>query len=160
MEITVKRIYFRDTYTIGAIQVNGKYLMDTLEPHAIPWKDNPFIGQKAGERIAGQTAVPEGCYRVELRFSKTYKRTMPVLAGVPEFKSIVIRAGKRAGQTRGDILVGRLGAVVDGHPSDNPHLEDSRKTFNLLFSMMEDAMEKGETVWVEVRSHKEWNYEL
>ena len=61
MEITVKRIYFRDTYTIGAIQVNGKYLMDTLEPHAIPWKDNPFIGQKAGERRAGQTAVPEGC---------------------------------------------------------------------------------------------------
>ena len=165
MKIRIRRIYMNADATVGCLQIEKhghkwEYMCDTVEPHAIPWKDNPFIGQKAGERIAGQTAVPEGCYRVELRFSKTYKRPMPVLAGVPEFKSIVIRAGKGAGQTRGDILIGRLEAVVGGHPSDNPHLEDSRKTFNRLFSMMEDAMEKGETVWVEVRSHKEWNYEL
>ena len=98
MEITVKRIYFRDTYTIGAIQVNGKYQMDTLEPRAINWQKE--------KKVAGLTAIPEGRYRVQIAYSKTFKRKMPYLMNVPNFVGIMIHTGNTAKNTRGCILVG------------------------------------------------------
>lgn len=175
MKLLIKRTYLREDCTLGCLQVilSGEYeseyidasvlkphpqggawmtLCDTLEPHAIPWENKPLIGQHKGERIPGKTAIPEGTYRIELRNSKTYKRRMPHLHGVPEFKSIVLRTGKTAEQSRGDILVGRA-------PRTEPfHLEDSRPIFNLLYNLIAEALDYGEKVTVVVRSPKEWKY--
>lgn len=183
MKIFLKRIYLRENFTIGCLQVvlSGKYesefispsalkphprggvwttLCDTIEPHAIAWEDIPLIGQKRGERIAGQTAIAEGTYRIVLRESKTYKRHMPTLVGVPEFRNVVLRTGKTVEQTRGDILVGHLFRADGGHPSDNPRLEDSRQTFNLLFRLIDEAIDYGENVWLTASSPKRWTYPM
>lgn len=181
MKILLKRIYLRENCTVGCLQVvlSGRYesefisqstlkphprggvwttISDTIEPHAIAWEDIPLIGQKRGKRIAGETAIAEGTYRIVLRESKTYKRLMPTVVGVPEFKNVVLKTGKTVKQTRGDILVGSLPHVECGHASDNPWLEDSRQTFNLLFSLIDEAIDYGENVWLTVSSTKRWTY--
>ena len=181
MRILIKRTYMREDSTVGFMQVilSGEYeseyldasvlkphpmggvwmtLCDTLEPHAIPWEDKPLIGQHRGVRIPGKTAIPEGTYRIELRDSKTYKRRMPQILDVPEFKSIVLRTGKSAEQSRGDILVGKASL----HPSPEGWemwiLKDSRPYFNLVYNLIEEAIDYGEAVTLEVSSHKKWTF--
>ncbi len=142
MEITLKRIYFRDTYTIGAIQVDGKYLMDSLEPRAIDWHKE--------KKVAGVTAIPEGRYRIGLAYSKTFKRMMPYLKNVPEFTGVMIHTGNTAKNTRGCILVGKNTTVGA--------LSESRIHFNRLYPQIEDAIKSGQEVWLTVRSIRGWTY--
>lgn len=148
MEITLKRTYFRDTYTIGAIQVNGQYLMDTLEPHAINWQTE--------QKTVGKTAIPEGRYRVQIDFSKTFKRKMPYLVNVPHFTGIMIHTGHTEKNTRGDILVGKSTSQQVGKSTSRCCLTDSRVNFNRLYSLIEEALDLGEEVWVTVRSPRGW----
>lgn len=153
MRILIKRTYLRGDCTIGFLWVDGRYFCDTLEPHAIPWVSNPFIGQKAEKRKAGKTAIPEGSYKVVLADSKTHRRVMPFLQHVPEFKKVALRFGKRPKDTRCDVLVGKL----DGY-AETPLLKDSVSCFHELFHLMEEALEKGEEIEVTIHSYKEWRY--
>ena len=183
MKINIKRTYMKEDCTIGCLQtvLSGRYesefidstmlkassqgglwatVCDTLEPHAIPWEDKPLIGLHAEPHVSGQTAIPEGTYQMVLKNCRTYKRLMPVLLQVPEFKRVVLRTGKTAGKSGGDILVGRIAPVEGGHPTDNPVLRDSLKTFKLLFALIEEAVEHGEQVWVNIKSTREWTYPI
>ena len=159
MILTLKRIYCKGTYTLGALQIQtesnndfrtSKYFCDTLEPHAIDWRRE--------EKIAGKTAIPTGRYKVVMSYSKTYKRRMPYLLNVPHFTGIMIHTGNSVDDTRGCILVGK--AVRPQKPEqENPtgkatvigRLTDSRITFNKLYEIIKEAMKKGESVVVEVR---------
>jgi len=133
-------------------------LCSTLEPHAIPWQDNADIGQKAEQRIPGRTAIPEGTYSIELRYSKTHRRKMPYLQSVPEFRSVCFHTGKSASQSRGDILVGCLAPHKGEHPADRPELTDSRRLFGLLYAFIDEALDYGEPVTLQVCSSRDWTY--
>lgn len=143
MKIIVKRKYFRDSYTIGVLQVENpetgkfEYFCDTLEPRRIDWTRE--------KKVAGRTAIPEGCYRVDLSYSRTYKRQMPYLLNVPNFTGIMIHTGNSAKDTRGCILVGRNTIVGK--------VTESRTSFQKLFRMIKEAIEDGEDVWVKVYAH-------
>ena len=159
MTITLKRIYCKGTFTLGALQIQtesnndfrtSKYFCDTLEPHAIDWRRE--------EKVAGKTAIPTGRYRVVMSYSKTYKRRMPFLQNVPHFTGIMIHTGNSVDDTRGCILVGK--AVRPQKPEEESltgkatvigRLTDSRVTFNRLYEIIKEAMKKGESVVVEVR---------
>ena len=159
MILTLKRIYCKGTFTLGALQIQtesnkdfltNKYFCDTLEPHAIDWRKE--------EKVAGKTAIPTGRYRVMMSYSKTYKRRMPFLQNVPHFTGIMIHTGNSVDDTRGCILVGK--AVRPQKPEDeNPtgkatvigRLTDSRITFNRLYELIKEAMKKGEEVFVEIK---------
>ena len=158
MILTLKRIYCKGTFTLGALQIQTesneefltkKYFCDTLESHAIDWRKEV--------KIAGKTAIPTGRYKVVLGYSKTYKRRMPFLLNVPHFTGIMIHTGNSVDDTRGCILVGR--AVRPQKPEEeNPtgeatvigRLTDSRITFNRLYELIREAMKKGEEVEVVV----------
>jgi len=170
MKILVNRIYLREAYTVGCMKIHDgtrwMYFCDTIEPRAIAWSDDPDIGQVGEERVAGQTAIPEGTYRIVMKENKTYKRMMPTLVAVPQFLRVVIRTGKRPEQTRGDILLGHLQRTVayeripspmfGFHPSDDPTLKSSLLYFNLLVKQIEEALARGEAVWLTVRSRMDW----
>ena len=126
MIITLKRIYCKGTFTLGALQIQTesnkefltkKYFCDTLEPHAIDWRRE--------EKVAGKTAIPTGRYRVMMSYSKTYKRRMPFLQNVPHFTGIMIHTGNSVDDTRGCILVGR--AVRPRKPEEDLRLRDWRR---------------------------------
>ena len=159
MIITLKRIYCKGTYTLGALQIQtesnneyltNRYFCDTLEPHAIDWRRE--------EKIAGKTAIPTGRYRVVMSYSKTYKRRMPYLLNVPHFTGIMIHTGNSPDDTRGCILVGK--AVRPQKPEEeNPtgkatvigRLTDSRITFNKLYELIKEAVKKGEEAFLIIK---------
>ena len=159
MTITLKRIYKKGTFTLGALQIQtesnndfrtSKYFCDTLEPHAIDWRRE--------EKVAGKTAIPTGRYRVVMSYSKTYKRRMPYLLNVPHFTGIMIHTGNTADDTRGCILVGKA-VRPQKSEEESPtgkatvigRLTDSRITFNKLYEIIKEAMKKGEEIFLIVK---------
>ena len=66
MEITLKRIARRPTYTIGKLSIDGKYFCDTIEDRDRDLNCNGHFDN--GEvKIPSQTAIPNGRYRVTMR---------------------------------------------------------------------------------------------
>lgn len=163
MKIWIDRVYFREDCTLGFLKLvfSGKYeseylaaaglnrelaasgravyLCDTLEPRAIPWQDDLSIGQHAEQRIPGRTAIPEGHYEIQMLQSRTYRRKLPFLLQVPEFKRVCMRTGKTADQSRGDILIGR-------------------RPFQQLFLFISEAISHGEPISIEISSANRWTY--
>lgn len=105
MLIKVERRYKKKDYTIGKLYLNGQYFCDTLEDPV------RVIGQNGEGKIKGKTAIPAGEYEVRLTHSPRFKRTLPLLVGVPHFEGVRIHSGNTAADTEGCILVGKNSAV-------------------------------------------------
>lgn len=128
MKIVVKRIFKGDTYTIGKMYLDGKYECDTLED-----KVRDLSKEK---KIHGETAIPEGTYKVTITYSNHFKKDLPLVNNVPQFDGIRIHPGNTSADTEGCILVGQnkvKGQVVN-----------SRDCFNKLFPQIVTALNKGE----------------
>lgn len=108
MKIVVKRHALKNTHTIGRMYIDGVYICDTLEP---PVRD---LGKNGQGKVYGHTAIPEGEYNIDITFSFTFKRELPILRNVPFFSGIRIHRGNVVSHTKGCILVGenkRVGEV-------------------------------------------------
>lgn len=108
MKLLLKRIAFRDNYTIGKLYVDGKYFCDTLEDKV---RD---LFKEA--KVPGETAIPAGIYNIIVNYSPKFKRLLPRLLNVPHFDGILIHRGNTAKDTSGCIIVGEnkvLGKVIN-----------------------------------------------
>ncbi|MEG1916858.1 MAG: DUF5675 family protein, partial [Muribaculaceae bacterium] len=65
MEIKVERKYKGDAYTIGKMNINGKYFCDTLEDVDRDINHNGKF-DNGEKKIHGQTAIPYGRYEITL----------------------------------------------------------------------------------------------
>lgn len=120
MKLELKRLYFKDTYTIGKLYVDGDYFSDVLEDKHRP----------DGEKVYGETCIPEGRYDVITNYSTRFKKVMPLLLNVPNFDGIRIHSGNTSVDTSGCILVGYnkiKGMVVN-----------SRLCYDNLMSILEE----------------------
>ena len=152
MELILKRIAKRKTYTIGRLYIReqvmdeylpgteDKYFCDTLEP---TWRDY----EHGAYKVKGRSAIPEGRYAVVISYSPKFKQWLPILLGGPEFnrkwQGIRIHAGNTAKDTEGCILVGQnklVGQVVD-----------SRKWLYELKQKIVEAKDRGEAVWITIK---------
>lgn len=138
MELEIKRIARRETYTVGRLYIDGKYFCDTLEDKDRGLRqDMPTSVIRATKR-KGITAIPTGSYRVTLavqspKFSKRAiyqfcNGYLPRLINVPGYDGVLIHIGNTARDTEGCLLVGRntqVGKVLD-----------SRKTFIELYDRL------------------------
>lgn len=116
MEVLLKRIARRDTYTIGHIYVDGKYICDSVEDRDRGLSQTLPVSVNVAKKRKGMTAIPTGRYRVTLdvqspRFSKfkAYdwcKGYLPRLINVPAFDGVLIHSGNSASNTEGCLLVG------------------------------------------------------
>lgn len=98
MKLTLKRIAKRDTYTIGRLFIDDVFFCDTLEDKVRNLASEP--------KIAGETAIPSGTYKVIVNVSPRFKRELPRLLNVPYFEGILIHRGNTSKDTAGCILVG------------------------------------------------------
>jgi hypothetical protein len=126
MNLTLKRRFFKETYTIGSLSIDGVYFCDTLEDR--------YRAMPEEKKIYGQTAIPPGTYRVIMSYSNRFKRIMPELLNVPFFEGIRIHSGNTDADTAGCILVGRNTAIGV--------LTDSMVTANHLNSLLAEANDK------------------
>lgn len=95
MLITVKRTFKGPEYTIGKLYIDGAYFCDTLEDTV-----------RTGAKIAGQTAIPAGKYKVKKTWSPRFKKTLPEILNVPNFTGVRIHSGNTAKDTEGCLLLG------------------------------------------------------
>ena len=126
MELEIKRIARRETYTVGRLYIDGKYFCDTLEDKDRGLRqDMPTAVIRATKR-KGITAIPTGRYRVTLavqspKFSKRAiyqfcNGYLPRLINVPGYDGVLIHIGNTARDTEGCLLVGRntqVGKVLE-----------------------------------------------
>lgn len=144
MKIKLVRIAFKETYTIGKLYVDGKYVCDTIEDKDRGLDNSMTVNEILRRKIKGQTAIPTGHYNIEITYSPKYKRMMPLLLGVKGFSGIRIHSGNTSKDTEGCLLVGKnkqVGMVLE-----------SRDTYQRLFAMMQG--EKNITIDI-IRKGKE-----
>jgi hypothetical protein len=138
MELNIKRIARRETYTVGRLYIDGKYFCDTLEDKDRGLRQDMPVAIISATKRKGITAIPTGRYRITLavqspKFSKraTYQFCngyLPRLINVPGYDGVLIHIGNTARDTEGCLLVGRntqVGKVLD-----------SRKTFIELYDRL------------------------
>ena len=141
MEIRLKRIAKRETYTIGHLYIDGELFCDTLEDCDRGLRQDMSLPVIRAKKRAGVTAIPTGRYKVTLkvqspRFSKKEmyqfcKGYLPRLVNVIGYEGVLIHVGNTAKDTEGCILVGKntkVGKVLE-----------SRVTFVKLYERLKAA---------------------
>lgn len=135
MELILKRIALKETYTIGHLYVDGKYFCDTCEDKVRDLtKEN---------KVYGETAIPYGRYKICLCISPKFKRLLPKLLNVPHFEGVLIHRGNTAADSAGCILVGEnkeIGKVLN-----------STVTEQKLVDLMKRAKDKSEDIWITIQ---------
>lgn len=144
MELKLKRIALRDTYTIGKLYVDNHIFCDTLE-------DKVRDITKEG-KVYGKTAIPYGRYEITMKVqSPKYsqrsnyawcKGYLPRLLNVPHFDGILIHSGNDATHSDGCVLVGEnkvKGQVIN-----------SMATLKRLVSILKYASDSGEKIWITI----------
>jgi len=131
MKLTIERIAFKDTYTIGKLYLNNSLFCDTLEDKV----------RADGVKVYGETAIPAGLYKVILTYSNRFKRILPLVCDVPKFSGIRIHPGNTSEDTKGCILVGIND--VKGR------ISNSKATFEALMPLMQN-IEHEEAITLEI----------
>lgn len=142
MEITVKRKFKGNNYTIGSLYIDDKYFCDTLEDIDRGLTDNMTDSYISTVKVVDQTAIPIGSYKVTITYSNRFQKLLPLINNVKGFSGIRIHSGNTKEDTSGCILVGfntKKGKVVN-----------SRVTFNKLFNILQDTLNNGEQVEIKI----------
>ena len=121
MEIRVRRIALRDTYTIGKMYINGEYFCDCCEDKVRDLNNEV--------KVPNHTAIPYGTYEITLDvqsnkysnfekypWAKEYNGYLPRLTNVPLFLGVLIHPGNSEQDTSGCLLVGEnkvVGKVIN-----------------------------------------------
>lgn len=118
-ELLLKRITFTERSTLGELWLDGKMFCCTLEPPC-----------QSGPKIPGHTAIPQGRYLIEIKYSNRMGRKMPFLVDVPGFEGIMIHTGNIPPDTQGCIIVGQM--------KGTDYVGESRAAFNRLLPILCD----------------------
>lgn len=141
MKLKLDRKYFKDTYTIGNLYVDGVFFSNTLEDKNRDVNKNGKFDN--GEvKVYGETCIPFGTYKIVVNVSSKFKRELPRLLNVPSFEGVLIHRGNTAKDSAGCILVGEnkaVGKVLNSTPYEER-----------LVKMMKKAIARGEEITIEI----------
>lgn len=130
MTLTLQRDASRDGCTMGRLSTAGVFVCFTLEDVV------------RAEKVAGETAIPAGTYRVVQSLSKRFGCVLPEVLDVPNFQGIRIHAGNTAKDTEGCILVGLARADAS--------VARSRDALAIVQRLIGSALARGEQVTLAV----------
>lgn len=152
MELLLKRVALRDTYTIGRLYVDNHYFSDTLEDKVRDYNKDGDLNDPNEQKVYGKTAIPYGRYEITMKVqSPKYsqrasyawcKGYLPRLLNVPHFDGILIHAGNTADDSAGCLLVGEnkvKGQVIN-----------SMATLKRLIPILKHASDSGDKIWITI----------
>lgn len=152
MELKLKRIALRDTYTIGRLYVDNHYFCDTCEDVVRDLNKDGDLNDAGEGKVYAKTAIPYGRYEVTMKVKspKFSQRAaynwcsgyLPRLLNVPHFEGILIHAGNSADSSAGCLIVGEnkiKGQVVN-----------SMATLKKLVPILKRASDSGEKIWISI----------
>ena len=142
MRLELKRKALLPEYTIGDLFVDGKLFCNTLEDTVRDLNKDGDLNDAGEGKVYGQTAIPYGTYEVVITYSNRFKKQLPLLENVKGFEGIRIHPGNTKEDTHGCILV--------GVNSKKGMVTESKKTFDKLFSLLRDAVEMKETIFITI----------
>lgn len=153
MEITIKRIAKKATYTIGRLYVDGKYVCDTLEDKDRGLTDDMSLSDIKSKKVYGETAIPTGTYKLDMNtvspkfkdrsWAKPYDGKIPRFVDVKGFDGVLIHPLNKSSETLGCVGVGKntiVGMVTD-----------STNTFKMLMdNYLIPAKKRGESITITI----------
>lgn len=156
MELTLKRTYLKDEYTIGHLYVDGQWVCDTIEDKVRDYNKDGDLNDDGEQKVYGKTAIPYGRYKITLavrspKFSKYvfYREVcdgnLPRLLDVPHFEGILIHVAD--GHKGADLLSGCIGV---GHNLIKGGLLLGRSSFTKLYSKLKEADNENEEIWITI----------
>lgn len=131
MDLQLQRQPSANGCTIGELFVDGVHECWTLEDVV-----------RDGHKIAHETAIPPGTYRVIVTMSARFGRILPLVCDVPDFDGIRIHAGNTAADTSGCILVGQSRETVS--------IDGSRLALEALQPKIAGALARGQAVTIAI----------
>ena len=142
MELRLERKYRNNNYCIDKLYINGKYFSDVLEDPDRGLTDTMSLEEIKKIKIKGNTCIPYGTYNITITYSPRFKKNLPLLNNVKGFDGIRIHSGNTPQDTEGCLLPGFnkvKGQVID-----------SRVTTDKLIAQIQQALNKGEKVTIEI----------
>lgn len=141
MKLTLKRMLFKDTYTVGVLYIDNVAFCNTLEDKDRNLDSKMSLEEIQKIKVYGETAIPYGTYKITLdvvspKFSKkSFYKTIcdgkvPRLLDVPGFEGILIHVANGPG--RENLLSGCIGT---GDFEEN-QLVHGKETFRDLYSKL------------------------
>ena len=137
----------------------GELFQVTLGADGLDAKENPrwcwtyedVVREVAGQPVAqwkihGETAIPEGIYRVTFTQSVRFQTVMPELLDVPGFTGVRLHSGNTASQTEGCVLVG-----TTPMPTQDGVLQ-SRDAFAMVFQRLYECWDDGDPIMIDIRN--------
>jgi hypothetical protein len=139
VNLQVDRRWLTAQSTIGNLYVDGAWECFTLEDYV---RADPVLVTAVNEaKVAGETAIPAGRYRVVITPSTRFKCSLPLLLQVPGFEGVRIHPGNTDADTEGCLLVGRQ--------RQHDRVSESRPAFEALFAKLQAGVAAGE-VWLTI----------
>lgn len=136
MKLILNRIFLSKEATVGELFVNDKKQCNTLED----------IVRPDGEKVYGKTAIPTGTYEIKLTNSPRFKKVLPEILNVPNFAGVRIHPLNRAEESEGCIGVG------EWNGKDENWISNSKKTFDKLFTILENANKNKEKITITINN--------
>jgi len=145
MDLKVLRYSMGEGSTQGLLLLNGQFACYTLED------------KLQDHKIAGQTCIPAGRYRIALRnegnqtlrYAKKFPdmhKGMLHITEVPSFEFIHIHIGNSVTDTDGCLLVGDQ---VNNNQYGDGRVLNSTNAYQRIYPVIAAAIESGAEVWIE-----------
>ena len=139
MRILLQRHVLKAGYTIGRMEINGRYFCDTLEDTDRGLRESMTEDEIAALKVKGATAIPIGTYRIDMQTrSPRFGRVLPRLVSVKGYAGVLIHSGNTADDTEGCILV--------GENRERGKVLNSRATLERLLVFLRAAQAEGEEI--------------
>ena len=139
MQILIQRHALKTGYTIGRMEINGRYFCDTLEDADRGLSEEMSEAEIAARKVKGATAIPIGTYRIDMQTrSPRFGRVLPRLVSVKGYAGVLIHSGNTAADTEGCILV--------GENRERGKVLNSRATLEHLLVFLRSAQAEGEEI--------------
>lgn len=116
MEIVIKRIAKKTTYTIGKLYIDGKYFCDTLEDKDRSLRDTMSVDEILSIKVKHETAIPTGTYNMDITYSPKFKKQLPLILNVKGFEGIRVHSGNTDKDSSGCVILGQnkvVGKVIN-----------------------------------------------
>ena len=139
MRILLQRHALKAGYTIGRMEINGRYFCYTLEDTDRGLRESMTEDEIAALKVKGATAIPTGTYRIDMQTrSPRFGRVLPRLVSVKGYSGVLIHSGNTADDTEGCILV--------GENRERGKVLNSRATLECLLVFLRSAQAEGEEI--------------
>jgi Family of unknown function (DUF5675) len=156
MQIKVERYKKTKDYTLGKLYINGVLNCYTVEDEI------------RAVKVKGETAIPEGTYKLALRDSPKFSKTFKVMdkgftieqsnsgnsnlpdhkliwvKDVPGFEYVLIHWGNTDKDTEGCLIVGSSIAIFDGREG----VASSKTAYGKIYPIIVKAISSGEEVTI------------